>query len=326
MKKVLGLGNALVDVLVLLEDEKLLHDFGLKKGAMYLIDDEMVERIVAETKSFTKHLVTGGSASNTISGIARLGTECGFIGKIGDDEIGLFFKNDMGKSHVDVSLSTSNTRSGQCYVFVTPDGERTMCTYLGAAAEISAQDLHPKLFQGYDIFHIEGFLVQNYELIKTAIELAKQENLLVSIDLANFHVVDAHLEFLKEIVLDKVDIVFANTEEAFSFTGKSPEEALHQIANHCKIAVVKMGEDGSFVKTGGHTHRIYAKEANCIDSTGAGDLYAAGFLHGLAKGYPCEMCGNIGSIVSGNVVEVIGAKMDNNRWENIYTDISMLMG
>ena len=321
MKKILGLGNALVDVLVLLENEKLLHDFGLEKGAMYLIDNEMVERIVAETEPLEKHLATGGSVANTISGIARLGTESGFIGKIGNDEIGLFFKNDMNKNNIHVSLSTSNTRSGQCYVFVTPDGERTMCTYLGAAAEIGAQELHSKLFKGYDIFHVEGYLVQNYDLIKTAIELAKQENLLVSIDLASFNVVDTHLAFLKEIIPDKVDIVFANEKEAFSFTGKLPEEALHQISHHCKIAIVKVGEDGSFIKTDEQTLHISAKKAACVDTTGAGDLYAAGFLHGLAKGYSIDICGNIVSLVSGNVVEVIGAKMDNNRWKNIHSKI-----
>jgi len=317
MKNVLGMGNALVDVLILLESDDLLKELNVPKGSMQLIDSKTIEKIIAATQACEKHLVTGGSASNTISGLSRLGTKAGFIGKIGKDDIGRFFHNDMQKNGVEPLLTNSENRSGQCIVLVSPDGERTMCTYLGAACELTEDDLHPQLFLGYDFFHIEGYLVQNHGLIKKAVRLAKEAGLTVSIDLASFNVVEANLDFLKEIISEYIDIVFANEEEAFAFTGKTAEEALTHISTHCDIAVVKVGKDGSHVKTASNTHRIYAIECNCLDTTGAGDLYAAGFLFGLTKNYSHDICGNIGSLLSGHVVEVIGAKMQEEKWKNI---------
>jgi sugar/nucleoside kinase (ribokinase family) len=208
---------------------------------------------------------------------------------------------------------------------VSPDSERTLCTYLGAACELEASDLKPEMFQGYDIFHIEGYLVQNHDLIRTAVSLAKQEGLKVSIDLASYNVVEENLDFLLEIIEQYVDIVFANEEEARAFTGNEPEEALNLISNHCEIAIVKVGKDGSFIKSGDETIQIQPRIANCIDTTGAGDLYASGFLFGLANNYSLEVCGKIGSLISGNVVEVLGAKMSDEVWKTILSEIRELV-
>jgi len=266
-------------------------------------------------------MATGGSASNTINGITRLGMKGGFVGKVGKDDIGLFFTNDSINNGVVPHLLTSETPSGRCTVLVTPDSERTLCTYLGAACELEASDLKAEMFKGYDIFHIEGYLVQNHDLIRTAVSLAKQEGLKVSVDLASFNVVEDNLEFLLDIVHEFVDIVFANEEEARAFTGKEPLEALNDIAEHCEIAVVKVGKDGSFIKSGDKILQIEPRKANCIDTTGAGDLYASGFLFGLANNYSLEVCGKIGSLISGNVVEVLGAKMTEEVWETIHAEI-----
>lgn len=325
MKKILGMGNALTDILLQIDSDEILSALDLLKGGMQLINTERSDEISRVLGHFPSKMATGGSASNTINGITRLGLPAGFVGKVGSDEIGSFFTNDSIHNGVVPHLLLSDTPSGRCIVLVSPDSERTLCTYLGAACELEANDLNPEMFDGYDIFHIEGYLVQNHDLIRTAVKLAKKAGLQVSIDLASFNVVEANLVFLQEIIREYVDIVFANEDESRAFTGKEPEEALSRISDHCDIAVVKVGKDGSFVKSGVELVRIEPRLANAIDTTGAGDLYAAGFLYGLANDYSLEICGKIGSLVSGNVVEVLGAKMTDEVWKEIQEEIRRIV-
>lgn len=319
------MGNALTDILLQIENDSILASLNLPKGGMQLINTERSEEISFAVSQYDKIMATGGSASNTINGITKLGLNAGFVGKIGKDDIGLFFTNDSVNNGVNPHLLLSETPSGRCIVLVSPDSERTLCTYLGAACELEASDLKPEMFQGYDFFHIEGYLVQNHDLIRTAVKMAKEEGLKVSIDLASYNVVEANLDFLHEIVKEYVDIVFANEEEARAFTTKEPKEALIQISNHCNIAVVKIGKEGSYIKSGDNQVQIKPRLAKAIDTTGAGDLYAAGFLFGLAKDYSLEVCGKIGSLVSGNVVEVLGAKMTDEVWEDIHAEIRKIV-
>lgn len=325
MKKILGMGNALTDILLQIESDEILAKLDLPKGGMQLINTERAEEISNAVSQYTSKMATGGSASNTINGITRLGLSAGFVGKIGKDEVGEFFTNDSIGNGVVPHLQLSETPSGRCIVLVSPDSERTLCTFLGAACELEASDLSADMFVGYDIFHIEGYLVQNHDLIRTAVKLAKEAGLQVSIDLASYNVVEANLEFLQEIVREYVDIVFANEEEARAFTGKEPEAALIHISDHCDIAVVKIGKEGSFIKSGSEQVQVKPRLANAIDTTGAGDLYASGFLYGLANNYPLEVCGKIGSLVSGNVVEVLGAKMTDEVWADIHAEIKRIL-
>lgn len=325
MKKVLGMGNALTDILLQISNDDVLNILNLPKGSMQLVDEGKSEEILSLLTETTPVMATGGSASNTINGIACLGGVAGFIGKVGRDSVGDFFKRDMLNNGVTPHIELSNTKSGNCTVLVSADGERTLCTFLGAACEISASDLRMDMFHGYDIFHIEGYLVQNHDLIRTAVKMAKQAGLIVSVDLASYNVVEANLEFLNEMIRDYVDIVFANEEEARAFTGKEPEEALIHISDHCDIAVVKIGKEGSYIKSESTNVKVLPRLANCIDTTGAGDLYAAGFLYGLACDYNHELCGKIGSLLSGKVVEVIGAKMSDDVWEQIHAEIKKMM-
>src|ERR1035437_6694714 len=325
MKKILGMGNALTDILLQIDKDEVLYSLNLPKGGMQLVNTERSEEISHAVSQYAKVMATGGSASNTINGIARLGMKAGFVGKVGKDDIGLFFTNDSINNGVEPHLLLSETPSGRCIVLVSPDSERTLCTYLGAACELLAEDLKPEMFRGYDIFHIEGYLVQNHDLIRTAVRLAKQEGLKVSVDLASYNVVEENLDFLLEIIHQYVDIVFANEEEARAFTGKEPEEALKAISELCEIAIVKVGKDGSFIKSGDKTVQIQPRKSDCIDTTGAGDLYASGFLFGLANNYSLEVCGKIGSLISGNVVEVLGAKMPEEVWANIQSEIEEIV-
>lgn len=325
MKKVIGMGNALTDILLQVDNDSILSLLNLPKGGMQLINTDRSIEISTAVQHFSKIMATGGSASNTISGITRLGAKAAFVGKIGKDEVGDFFTKDSITNGVTPFLQESENASGRCIVLVSPDGERTMCTFLGAACELKAEDLKIELFHGYDIFHIEGYLVQNHDLIRTAVKLAKEAGLKVSIDMASYNVVEANLEFLVEIVSEYVDIVFANEDEARAFTGKEPEEALVHISALCEIAIVKIGKDGSFIKSGDETIKIQPRLANCIDTTGAGDLYASGFLFGLANNFSLSQSGKIGSIVSGNVVEVLGAKMTDEVWESIHTELKLIL-
>lgn len=325
MKKILGMGNALTDILLQMHDDSALAKLNLPKGGMQLVDGNKSKEITDILSEVKPKMATGGSASNTINGITKLGGEAGFIGKIGDDHVGDFFKTDMIHNGVEPRLLLSDTPSGQCTVLVSADGERTLCTYLGAACELSENELSKDIFEGFDIFHIEGYLVQNHDLIRKAVQLAKETGLTVSIDLASYNVVEDNREFLQEMIRDYVDIVFANEEEAKAFTGKEPEDALLYISEYCDIAVVKIGKDGSYVKSGKEWNLIKPRLSNCIDTTGAGDLYAAGFLYGLSCGYSLEVCGKIGSLVSGHVVEVLGAKMDDDAWSHIHAEVKKII-
>jgi sugar/nucleoside kinase (ribokinase family) len=322
MKKVLGLGNALTDILLQIEDDSILSQIGFPKGSMQLIDEQKVLEISGVFSGYSKKMAAGGSSANTICGITKLGGEAGFVGKIGKDQVGEFFSRDLVKNGVLPQMLRSANPSGSCTVLVSPDGERTMCTFLGAASELLASELNVEMFKGYDIFHIEGYLVFNQELIRRAVQLAKEAGLTISIDMASYNVVEANLDFLGEIVSEYVDIVFANEEEARAFTGLEPLEALYKISEQCAISVVKVGKDGSYIKSGDQVIRIQPHTVNCIDTTGAGDLYAAGFLFGLSNDYSLEKCGNLGSFVSAKVVEVLGAKMPENVWSDIHISIS----
>jgi sugar/nucleoside kinase (ribokinase family) len=325
MKKIIGLGNALTDILLRIENDVVLSELNLPKGSMQLIDEAKMHEIAAFFANQTSVMATGGSASNTINGIVKLGIQGAFFGKIGKDEVGDFFKNDSIKNGVKPDLLHSETPSGRCTVLVSSDGERTLCTYLGAACELLADEINLKIFEDYSIFHIEGYLVQNHELISTAVKLAKSAGLLVSIDLASYNVVESNLDFLTDLIANYVDIVFANEEEARAFTGKEPYEAVIAISDLCEIAIVKTGKDGSYIKKGEEIVNVKPRISDCIDTTGAGDLYASGFLYGLASGLSLDACGKIGSIVAGNVVEVIGAKMSDERWENIKSEIKLAL-
>jgi sugar/nucleoside kinase (ribokinase family) len=164
---------------------------------------------------------------------------------------------------------------------------------------------------------MEGYLIFNKELVETACRIAKKSNMKIALDLASYNVVDAKLADFREIIEKYVDIVFANEEEAKSFTGFSPADALNSLSTLCEIAVIKIGKDGSLIKRGNEILKITSMPVNCIDTTGAGDLYASGFLYGYQNGLSLEKCGMFGSVLAGHVIEIVGARMDENRWEKI---------
>ena len=316
MKKIVGLGNALTDILVFVSDEDI-KQLALSKGSMNLISYEQYLSIQQRFASARKSMIAGGSAANTINAIASLGGDATFIGKIGNDEVGAFFLADTLKCGTHPQLLSSDLQSGCCSVLITPDGQRTMCTYLGASADVRVSDLHPEMFEGFHIFHIEGYLVQDHLMIEHACRLAKQVGCRVSMDLAAFNVINENKEFITHLVREYVDIVFANEDEALAYTNLAPEEALNVFAEQCDIAIVKIGKRGSLIKRNQETIHVPAITTHCIDSTGAGDYYAGGFLYGLASGLSLHQCGQIATTTAGRICEVVGAKLQPEEWHEI---------
>jgi sugar/nucleoside kinase (ribokinase family) len=325
MAKVLGLGNALVDLIINIEDENLLEKFQLPRGSMTLVDAVKASLVLEATKNLKFQVAAGGSASNTIDGLSRLGIECGYIGKIGHDPYGELFREEMISRHIHPRLFYGKNQTGTAITLLSPDAERTFATYLGAAVELSADDLGENHFSGYEYLHIEGYLVQNQELITKALSMARRNGLKISMDMASFNIVESHKDFLVDAIKKNVDIVFANEEEARALTGKVPEEAIREISHWCEIAIVKTGKEGSWIKKGNDTVKVDGIQAVLKDTTGAGDLYASGFLYGLIHQFDLRTCGTIASLTGGKVVEVYGARMDEDRWEAINSSIQNML-
>ena len=318
MKKVLGIGNALVDILTRIDNDNILNELGLPKGSMQLVSDNTSEQIGKALEGFENSMAPGGSAANTIHGLAKCGVATGFIGFTGNDEVGLFFEEAMKSAGVKPIMFHDDVRSGIASAIISPDGERTFATNLGAAVLLNETHLTPDLFKGWDYCYVEGYLIANRPLFEKAIKLAKHTGCKVVLDLASYNVVDENRDFLLELLPD-IDIVFANEEEAKALTHSTPEESLEFIAKNCEIAVVKVGKRGSLIKRGTEKVQVGVNKVNVVDTTGAGDMYAAGFLAGLIFGYDLKKCGELGNCLAENVIQNIGAKLTDEQWKSIKT-------
>ena len=326
MKSILGIGNALTDILAVFPDETMLREYHLPPGSMQHVDLETGDRIWDKLKEVGVKYVPGGSAANTITCTSIFGMPSGFSGKIGNDELGHLYRSSLEQSGVKTTLLTGTKGSGRAMCFITgANAERTFADYMGAALELVPEDLKPEFFEGYDYFHIEGYLVQNQDLIRKAVQMAKEAGCIISIDMASYNVVESNEAFFHNLVEKYIDIVFANESEARAYTKKEPREALDELAEQCRIAIVKVGKDGSMVKAGDEYHFIDPWPAATIDATGAGDTYAAGFLYAHSLGMPLKVCGEVGSIIAAKVVEVIGTKIDIPRWKAAKEEIRRLI-
>lgn len=326
MDKIIGMGNALVDVLVRIDDDSLLEKLHLPKGSMQLIQEDTLSEIRKYTSGMKIHRSTGGSAGNTVCALAALGANPGFIGKVGQDETGAFFGDTLRQRGVNALLTTCDLPSGIASTFISTDGERTFGTYLGAAATLRAEDLSRKMFAGYNYLYIEGYLLQDHDLMLRAVQLAKEEGLQVCLDMASYNVVEAERDFFDQLIVKYVDIVFANESEALAYTGKAPHEALEEIASKCSIAVVKTGKEGSLVKKGIEVIQLLSCPVdNVLDTTGAGDFYAAGFMYGLTCGYSLEKCVQISTILATAVIQEVGTTLPAKKWDEIKLNIESLL-
>lgn len=313
MKNVIGIGSALVDILTRIDNDAVLEELNIPKGSMQLVDEKSSAIIEKRLENYESSMAPGGSAANTIHALAKMGIVSGFISFIGKDETGKFFEKSMNSVGVYPYLFHSDTASGTARTIISADGERTFATNLGASLELSEKVITPEIFRKWNYCYIEGYLIANRPVFTKTISMAKECGCKVILDLASFNVVEDNREFLNEL-LPQIDIVFANEEEAKALTQKSAEESLHHIAENVEIAVVKIGKKGSLIKRGDEVVQIGCNKIDVVDTTGAGDMYAAGFLYGLIKGYDLERCGAIGNHLAESIIQVIGAKMDESRW------------
>lgn len=322
--KILGIGNALVDILYRLDDEHLLSEIHLKKDAMTLINERWEHEIEDMTRNVDKSMANGGSISNTMVALARLGREVGYIGRVGDDEMGHFFEGKLHEAGVHTQLIRGREATGVAHTFITPGGSRTFGTLLGAAYYLGPNDITAEMFRGYDLLHIEGYLVQNQELIEAICQRAKQAGLILSLDLSSFNVVSKNRTYFHHLISDYIDIVFANEGEARAFTGSFDSlEQVRHIAHLCDLAVVKLGEHGSIAMLeGGRIYKCHAEHVeNVVDTTAAGDYFAAGFLHALTRGHRLQKCLHTGTVLATEAVQVLGSHLSPAAWNRIKTSI-----
>lgn len=312
--RIVGIGNALVDIMVRMEDEELLDIFSLPKGSMQLVDAERSEHVKRGTSHLERTVSPGGSIANTIHTLGVLGVRPGYIGSVGDDDTGRFFTGELEAAGVIPYIYQRTIATGTAVALVTPDSERTFAVHLGAAVELDASELSEAMFEGFDILYLEGYLIINWDLTLKACRLAKSLGMKVALDLASYNVVEANRAQFEEIIDEYVDILFANEDEAKAITGKEAEEAAGILAEKCQVVVVKTGSKGSLIRSGEEIVKVGVIPAKPIDTTGAGDMYAAGFLYGYAGGEPLDRCGVFGALLAGNVIEVMGSKIPSDRW------------
>ena len=321
MKKIVGIGNALVDVIVQITDERLFQEFSLKKGGMEMIDKHTKRKIHNHIQHLDLKIASGGSTANTIHGLARLGAETGYIGKISEDQMGNFFKTDLLHSNITPHLIFSSNDTGIATTFMTPDAERTFATYLGAAAELLPEDIDDDIFTNYQYIHVEGYLIFNHKVIEHICQQAKKQGLTISMDMASFNVMEENRDFMRYLLENFVDIILGNEEEAKALTGKEEKEALDVLSQYCDISVVKLGKRGSLVKIDNTTYDIPAVGGDCIDANGLGDIYAAGFLYGLMNHYTPQQSGYIASYLANELGNTMGAKLSDTQWENVKKEL-----
>lgn len=317
MKQVIGIGNALVDALYRMDDDRMLDELALPKGSMQLIDTERYHGICHRMAGAGGELATGGSAGNTILALANLGARPALIGKIADDENGRLFEGNCRERGITPRLLRDTLPTGVASTFISSDGQRTFATYLGAAARLVAGDVRPEWLEGYSYIYIEGYLVQNHELITSVVDQARAAGLKVCLDMASYNIVEADRDFFSEL-LDKTDIVFANEQEAYAFTGKEPREALAMLAARCETAVVKVGAEGAMAQRGDSFASVPAVPVrSVVDTTAAGDFFSAGFLYARGAGRDLSACLAAGAVLASEVIQIVGTRLDDATWQRL---------
>ena len=315
--RITGIGSALVDILIN-ESDQFLTNLGKKKGGMTLVEDKDIEVILSESDQ-TPVVVPGGAACNTIVGVGNLGGDARFIGRRGNDVYGRTFEEQVVKCNVEPVVSISESLTGKVLSVITPDAQRSMFTFLGASTELDPKAITSDMFKETAISMIEGYLLFNKNLMMAALKAAREAGSLIALDLASFEVVNASRDILEDIIKNFVDILIANEDEAKAYTGYDDEQkAIKTMSQHVTYAVLKLGKRGSYVSYNNNITRIKAQSGNApIDTTGAGDLWAAGFLFGIAHGFSIEKSGRIASACGYEVCQVIGAQLPEDAWSRI---------
>ncbi|MCC5831641.1 MAG: adenosine kinase [Chlamydiales bacterium] len=319
---VLGLGAPCLDYVIKAE-EKDLARYGLKKGGSIEIDADTLASILHDNTSL---VFSGGCVANTIKGMATLGISCALTGKVGNDQMGAKIGSIFQEVGVTAFFTQSTYPTTQIACLVTPDGERSFCSCAKTEREISEKELNPAHFKEIRLAYLSGYRLLNGSYIEKSFRLAKEAGALVSFDLADSSIVDKYRERLWATIPAYVDILFANEEEAYSLVGLPPKRAAAFLKNFCKIAIVKVGSNGCWISSKEGIFHSPGVPTQTVDTTGAGDLFAAGFLYAYLKGKPLPACAYLGNLAGSAAVERHGAELSAERWSRVLSDFEKSYG
>ena len=315
--ELIGVGSPLVDLLLEVDDAFLEKHVEGAKGGMELVDDVAIAEVLKSQRKKPLQ-APGGAAANTTVGCAQLGIKCAFIGSCGDDDYATYFREALAEHHCEARLvAQPDQHTGHVLSLVTPDAERTMRTTLGAAGMLEPSQFSAETFAGAKVVMLEGYTLFNPELTRAIANAAKDAGCKLALDMASFEVVQANHAILDDLLKNRVDIVFANEDEAAAWHSDGIEAAIYDLAKHCEVAVVKLGKEGAWICQGEERHHVDAQLVEALDTTGAGDTWAAGFLAGYIRGLPLDVCGNVGAMASAAVVQVLGAQVPQDAWQPI---------
>ncbi|MDB2414322.1 adenosine kinase [Rickettsiales bacterium] len=318
---VAAIGNAIVDILAKVSDD-FIKKHALEKGSMSLIDENQADELYSDMPTAIE--ISGGSAANTLAGVASLGGKAAFIGKVKNDDLGRIFKHDLQSIGVDYNTApaTEGPATAKCLVVVTPDAERTMSTFLGATRGITENDIDENIIAQSKVVYLEGYLWDEEHAknaMRKAVDFARKHNKKVALSLSDPFCVDRHRDEFYELIKDGVDILFANEEEIKKLTQQdSVESAAKNISNLCQIAAITLGPKGAIILEGSKQEDISAvSNLNVVDTTGAGDLFAAGFLFALTQGKDVKTCGKFGVLSASEIIQHMGARPETNLSEYV---------
>lgn len=311
---IVGIGNAIVDVIAHAE-ESFLAQHAISKGTMTLIDEDRADVIYEAMGPAVEY--SGGSVANSMAGAAAFGARTAYIGKVHDDQLGAIFGHDIRAAGVgfDCRPATGGSPTARCFIMVTPDAHRTMCTYLGACRELGPEDVDPALVASAKVTYLEGYLWDDpgaKAAFRVAMDAARNAGRKVSLTLSDPFCVDRHRDEFLHLVEHDVDILFANEDEIVSlYQTATFDEAMARVSRHCEIAALTRSEKGSVIVAGDEVHVVEAQTVDrVVDTTGAGDLYAAGFLWAYTQGGDLRACARAGGIAAAEIISQVGARSD----------------
>ena len=317
MARILGIGFALNQIVI--RNVPSLADFGLAPQTSTLVGIEAFNDALALAAHLGLERIdfAGGSAANTLRGLAGLGVGTGLIGKVGGDAEGEALYNSLRAAGISPSLISSVARTGQSLTLIDTHLQRSTITFLGAAATLNAVDLDAREYTGFDLLLLEGNTVRNHKLMNRAIHIARDAQLKVVLDLGNYAIIDANREFLHREIPGRVDVLLANEVEARAFTGQNPTNALRELAAACPIVAIKLGEEGAMAQRGDEFAHVPIRRIAQADTTGGGDLFAAGFLYGLCHEATLEASLRLGNHLASEVLQCFGAHIPSEKWPEL---------
>jgi sugar/nucleoside kinase (ribokinase family) len=312
--ELIGVGSPLVDLVLQVDDAFLAEQVDGEKGGMVMVEADIIDQLVAKTGKQPVR-AAGGAAANTTVGCANLGIRTAFIGCCGDDALGAFYRQALVAQCCEPRLIThATTPTGRVLALVTPDAQRTMRTCLGAAATLDPASFTSETFRGCRMVMLEGYTLFNHALTRAIAKAAKDAGCALALDFASFEVVRANREVIAELLAGQVDLVFANEDEAEAWLPAGPEAALEDLAGRVQVAAVKLGKAGALIARGRERVKVGTDMVEALDTTGAGDCWAAGFLSAWLRGLPLEQCGRLGAQAGAAVVQVMGGQLPREKW------------